>query len=101
MKRAIFLVMVAVVVGGLTGCCTQHGRRPGACTGGSCAQAPDNCRSCNDGGDNCRRVGCRECGGRGCGHCRGGGEAIQTAYPYYTIRGPRDFLAKNPQSIGP
>jgi len=23
------------------------------------------------------------------------------AYPYYTTRGPRDFLAKNPASIGP
>jgi hypothetical protein len=23
------------------------------------------------------------------------------AYPYYTTRGPRDFLAKNPPSIGP
>jgi hypothetical protein len=22
-------------------------------------------------------------------------------YPYYTTRGPRDFLAKNPPSIGP
>ena len=22
-------------------------------------------------------------------------------YPYYTVRGPRDFLAKNPGSIGP
>ena len=22
-------------------------------------------------------------------------------YPYYTLRGPRDFLAKNPPSIGP
>jgi hypothetical protein len=22
-------------------------------------------------------------------------------YPYYTNRGPRDFLAKNPRSIGP
>ena len=24
-----------------------------------------------------------------------------TTYPYYTTRGPRDFLARNPQSIGP
>jgi len=24
-----------------------------------------------------------------------------TAYPYYTTRGPRDFLARNPGSIGP
>jgi hypothetical protein len=25
----------------------------------------------------------------------------QTAYPYYTVRGPRDFLRNNPPSIGP
>jgi hypothetical protein len=25
----------------------------------------------------------------------------QVTYPYYTVRGPRDFLAKNPRSIGP
>ena len=24
-----------------------------------------------------------------------------TAYPYYTLRGPRDFLMDNPPSIGP
>ena len=24
-----------------------------------------------------------------------------TSYPYYTTRGPRDFLARNPRSIGP
>jgi hypothetical protein len=23
------------------------------------------------------------------------------SYPYYTNRGPRDFLARNPRSIGP
>lgn len=30
-----------------------------------------------------------------------GGPAPQVAYPYYTIRGPRDFLVDNPPSIGP
>lgn len=30
----------------------------------------------------------------------GGGPAAQVAYPYYTTRGPRDFLAANPPSIG-
>jgi hypothetical protein len=24
-----------------------------------------------------------------------------TTYPYYTNRGPRDYLARNPRSIGP
>jgi len=30
-----------------------------------------------------------------------GPSAGAVAYPYYTNRGPRDFLAKNPPSIGP
>ena len=107
MKRALFSLLTVVVLAGLTGCVTQHGRRPWACMGGSCAQAPENGQSCNDPCDKCR--GCRECGGRGCRLCRGQGEEAvaagpatgAVAYPYYTTRGPRDFLAKNPPSIGP
>jgi len=30
-----------------------------------------------------------------------GPPVAQTAYPYYTLRGPRDFLLDNPPSIGP
>ncbi len=30
-----------------------------------------------------------------------GPPAAAITYPYYTVRGPRDFLAKNPPSIGP
>jgi hypothetical protein len=30
-----------------------------------------------------------------------GGPVGQYAYPYYTLRGPRDFLVDNPPSIGP
>jgi hypothetical protein len=30
-----------------------------------------------------------------------GPPVAQTAYPYYTLRGPRDFLLANPPSIGP
>lgn len=69
--------------------------------------------------------GCSACGGRGCGLCQrvvgqiasgccphsGGYPASynynpspptgQVAYPYYTVRGPRDFLRNNPPSIGP
>jgi hypothetical protein len=68
---------------------------------------------------------CRACGGVGCGLCRGlvgcvasgfcphatgypepysfnpGPPVGQVAYPYYTVRGPRDFLMNNPPSIGP
>jgi hypothetical protein len=31
----------------------------------------------------------------------GGPVAAQVTYPYYTIRGPRDFLDPNPRGIGP
>jgi hypothetical protein len=64
---------------------------------------------------------CRMCGGYcGCGPpapgcpmccCGASGDqnynfqpgppVAQTAYPYYTLRGPRDFLLNNPPSIGP
>ncbi len=30
-----------------------------------------------------------------------GGQGGVVSYPYYTIRGPRDFLETHPQSIGP
>jgi len=30
----------------------------------------------------------------------GGATSAQVAYPYYTTRGPRDFLINNPPSIG-
>jgi len=29
-----------------------------------------------------------------------GPQSAQVAYPYYTTRGPRDFFANNPPSIG-
>ena len=109
MKRAILLLSVVVLLAGLSGCAAQRGNRPSKCTGGSCAQASENCQSC-DNGDNCREQGrlrCRDCSGRGCGRCRetevveSGPPAGAVTYPYYTTRGPRDFLAKNPRSIGP
>ena len=47
MKRTMFSWLLLVGLVGLTGCVTQHGRRPWACMGGSCAQAPENCKSCD------------------------------------------------------
>lgn len=38
--------------------------------------------------------------GGGMGPGMGGGQAPQYVYPYYTTRGPRDFLMSNPPSIG-
>jgi hypothetical protein len=31
----------------------------------------------------------------------GGPPTAQVTYPYYTVRGPRDFLDPNPRGIGP
>jgi hypothetical protein len=116
MKRAMFSLLAVVIVAGMTGCVTQHGKRPWACMGGSCAQAPENCQSCSEPCDSSNDPNsCRECKGRGCHLChRGEAGGLEVAdgaaagpatgavtYPYYTTRGPRDFLAKNPQSIGP
>jgi len=95
------------------------GRDSGSACGDSCGDSgAEECSSCDTGG-------CDTCGGAGCGLCRrvvggiasgfcphsGGypesynynpGPPIgQTAYPYYTVRGPRDFLQANPPSIGP
>lgn len=88
------------------------------CCGDGC------CGTCNEGccgsdcycGDDCGAGKCRSgcgLGGRmmGCNpHAGGYPEAQnfnpgppsgQVAYPYYTVRGPRDFLRNNPPSIGP
>ncbi|MCC7083441.1 MAG: hypothetical protein IT427_00360 [Pirellulales bacterium] len=80
-----------------------------ACDDGSCAHA-NYVPSC----PNCRRCGCA-CGN--CSpwpNCRDGQQAVadqlggpagppcgQVTYPYYTTRGPRDFLRNNPPRIGP
>ncbi len=100
------------------------------CGEGGCDVASSRRDSCRVNGGGILNSGgilktCRACGGEGCGVCRGlasrargsinphaGGypEAVnfnpspptgQVAYPYYTVRGPRDFLQANPPSIGP
>jgi len=67
------------------------------------------CDSCQGNGDLCSRVAGRVASGF-CPHAGGYPESYnftpspprgQTAYPYYTTRGPRDFLQANPPSIGP
>lgn len=102
-----------------TGCC---GSCAGECGCEPCGCAPSGCDPCG-----CDPCGCGECGiGNGklrcmlasilpgkCGHggCLAGlherrnqkGYALmsQVDYPYYTLRGPRDYLVNNPPSIGP
>jgi hypothetical protein len=87
-------------------------RRGCLCQGqipGHCPQPGPHCPCCGHG------YCCSCCGppAPGCPCCCGGASGdqnynfqpgppvAQTAYPYYTLRGPRDFLLNNPPSIGP
>ena len=102
MKRMI-LAFVAVLCLGSLGC-THHNL------------ARNNCGACrgNHGGHAGRHDGGIGGGGAGGGgvlagiHQQGtsldqgpsGPPSASVAYPYYTVRGPRDFLMNNPPSIG-
>jgi hypothetical protein len=95
MKRALFTLVAIFLIAVTMGCC--HDRMYcGSCMHGSCAKCPDTCQSCDSG---CHR---------GCGRRRPDPDAFMPGpptgaitYPYYTVRGPRDFLASDPRSIGP
>ncbi len=105
MKRTLFALLATALLIGVCGCTGPHGR---GCTGamhGSCQDAPENCAACEDG---CDDPGvCRHCGGHGCDACRGrhaiadGPATGAVTYPYYTLRGPRDFLDRTPPGVGP
>jgi hypothetical protein len=109
MKRAMFSVLTLIVLAGLTGCATQHGRHPllSRCGGGAaCAQATEGGEgACDNGCPSERQRCCKLCLGHGCRACSdqpaAGPATGAVTYPYYTIRGPRDYFLKNPQSIGP
>jgi hypothetical protein len=73
MKRAFLFALLLAMVAETTGCCLMD-----------------------------RATRCRQPRGRRGEACAVGSDpTAQVAYPYYTTRGPRDFLAKNPPSIGP
>jgi hypothetical protein len=102
MKRALFFVVAVLVVAGLIGCAHDKQYCGPNCMNGSCAGAPETCGRCGPG------MACGGCGAfAGC--CGGGGveptspgpPTGQVTYPYYTVRGPRDFLARSPRPIGP
>jgi hypothetical protein len=129
MKRMLMTLCAVALLAGLAGCCHGHNRylascradwnrlmdslcncpldRNGACCGAIC-DCPPGCPVC--GGRGCDG-GCPTCIERGClrGGCSGpvvegftpGPSSAAVTYPYYTTRGPRDFLAENPPSIGP
>jgi hypothetical protein len=86
--------------------CLCHGQAP--CP---CPQPGPHCPCCCGHGYCCNCCGPPAPGGAccPCGGASGdqnynftpGPPVAQTAYPYYTLRGPRDFLLDNPPSIGP
>jgi hypothetical protein len=79
------------------------------CDNGACGPCQQHCPHC--GHNYCctgPAPGCNCCPLCGCGPSgdhvydfNPGPPVAQTAYPYYTLRGPRDFLLGNPPSIGP
>jgi len=114
MKRAIFAALIVAVIGSSSGCCLLD--RMFSCHGGLHRWDRAKYGGCDTcGGDpgfaDAGSGGCRSCGlgsrlaGR---HIAGepvagpaGPPTAAVTYPYYTTRGPRDFLARNPKSIGP
>lgn len=110
MKRALIAFFAASVLTMLCGCLRNQ-----VAANGNCPQDPGAVR---DGqvmpcgwfqrGD-CPPKVCPRCGGN---HCKAavaqqqqappaGPPVGQVTYPYYTLRGPRDFLQRTPTPIGP
>jgi hypothetical protein len=107
MKRVLLSICALALIVTSIGCAT--------CNCNKCRQGPLARRNA------CGPAGCGPLAGRlnggagGPGGCRLGGaggqhgcfqpysgpQAAAVAYPYYTTRGPRDFLMNNPPSIGP
>ena len=96
------------------GACESGGCGPEGCQTGGCG--PEGCQDCADGTCKPRHVG--RYGGLAKHHLSpeermalaasdygattpAGPPSGTVAYPYYTTRGPRDFLDKCPPSIGP
>ncbi len=77
MKSAMFALFVAAMIVGSSGC---RGIDP-LSKGGSSEAA-----------------GCATCGGGP--QYQPGPPSAQVANPYYTLHGPRDFLARDPRSVG-
>ena len=84
--------------GGSRGCggrgmCTGRCGGPGNCGGQLAAQLEAQL-------DQFKAITARNCANGGCG-LPPGPQSGAVNYPYYTTRGPRDFLMCNPPSIGP
>ena len=109
MKQLLFSMVAVGLLVGLMGC--QSGRL--ALPAGKCSDFPAGCQTCQcENGENGQIIGdpnCPNCRGRDprCPYCHrmraydSVPPSGMVVYPYYTNRGPRDFLAKNPRGIGP
>jgi hypothetical protein len=113
MRNGLFVLLAVTVAAALSGCCCGSG---GGCCG-LCSGWPGSGYADYAACNTPTQVPCETCGPATCQTCArpdvglGGDPAYRTVnpgpptaaitYPYYTTRGPRDFLAQNPPSIGP
>jgi hypothetical protein len=100
MRHALFVLFAVMILAGVSGC--LHNQV--ASNGGPSVQACGRAARC--------WPPCGACGGGGLGRDRDRGRAgpalapqqppvAAITYPYYTLRGPRDFLERTPTPIGP
>ena len=126
MRHLSACLLVVVVLGASSGCSLidrlflinadgPYSNHYGSCPAG-CEDGCEQCNACADGRCQERHVGRygglakhrltpeEECALDSSDYgatCPPGPPSGAVAYPYYTTRGPRDFLAKCPPSIGP
>jgi len=113
MKRALFTAFSALLLAALAGCARERVASNGF--GGPVALhgAHHDGGACEDAVP-CGRYGMLNRGQGGCPRCGGShhcakapdpgalsAPSAQITYPYYTLRGPRDFFQRGPSSIGP
>jgi hypothetical protein len=120
MKRTLIYLASFSLIAILAGCANHGYRRSATCSTGSCNAEASDCASCN--GSSCNQAACDDPSDpNSCKRCRGllgchRGEKVPrgaeeaynpgpasgaVTYPYYTNRGPRDYLARELPSIGP
>jgi len=87
MKRTVLVLLAAVAIAASTGCRLLQRR-------------PSGCNSCNSSGGGLLSRKADKRAAAQAAATQTGPTAAQVTYPYYTTRGPRDFLMGDPPSIG-
>lgn len=98
MRNLLYVVLAGGMVAVLSGCCAHRGCGPcGGCGlfGGICKPSCESSDVCSSSGP------LQDALARRHAVVDAGPPSAAITYPYYTTRGPRDFLASNPRSIGP